>query len=77
MQSQQSDLQNGSYTKELNGNESKDIQGVSDTGLQVSTGRLYENFNNLVAKEKERLGANADIQTTGRNMLGTILGTRR
>jgi len=59
---------------------SKDIQGVvSDTGLQqVSpTGRLYENFNNLIQKEKDRLGANADIQTTGRNMLGTILGTRR
>lgn len=59
---------------------SKDIQGiVSDTGLQeVSpTGRLYENFNNLIQKEKDRLQANADIQTTGRNMLGTILGTRR
>ena len=58
----------------------KDIQDVvSETGLQEisPTGRLYENFNNLVAKEKERLGANADIQTTGRNMLGTILGTRR
>jgi hypothetical protein len=52
---------------------------VSETGLQeVSpTGRLYENFNNLIQKEKDRLGANADIQTTGRNMLGTILGTRR
>ena len=52
---------------------------AAETGLQeVSpTGRLYENFNNLIQKEKDRLQANADIQTTGRNMLGTILGTRR
>jgi hypothetical protein len=58
----------------------KNIQGVvAETGLQeVSpTGRLYENFNNLIQREKDRLQANADIQTTGRNMLGTILGTRR
>ncbi len=58
----------------------KDIQGVvGQTGLQeVSpTGRLYENFNNLVQKEKDRLQANDDIQNTGRLMLGTILGTRR
>jgi len=41
------------------------------------TGRLYENFNNLIAKEKDRLEANDDIQNTGRLMLGTILGTRR
>ena len=59
---------------------SKNIQGVvAETGLQEisPTGRLYENFNNLIQKEKDRLQANADIQTTGRNMLGTILGTRR
>jgi len=82
---QQSDLQEmalGPTVSELEAGNvgSKDIQGVvSDTGLQeVSpTGRLYENFNNLIQKEKDRLGANADIQTTGRNMLGTILGTRR
>jgi len=58
----------------------RDIQGVvSETGMQeVSpTGRLYENFNNLIAKEKDRLQANDDIQNTGRLMLGTILGTRR
>ena len=82
---QQSDLQEmalGPTVSELEAGNvgSKDIQDVvSETGLQEisPTGRLYENFNNLVAKEKERLGANADIQTTGRNMLGTILGTRR
>jgi hypothetical protein len=58
----------------------RNIQGVvAETGLQEisPTGRLYENFNNLIQKEKDRLQANADIQTTGRNMLGTILGTRR
>tara|TARA_R110002020_G_scaffold123564_1_gene280217 strand:+ start:1397 stop:2365 length:969 start_codon:yes stop_codon:yes gene_type:complete len=81
-QSELSEMALGPTVSELEAGNigSKDIQGVvSDTGLQqVSpTGRLYENFNNLIAKEKERLGANADIQTTGRNMLGTILGTRR
>ena len=58
----------------------KDIQGVvAQTGLQEisPTGRLYENFNNLVQREKDRLQANDDIQNTGRLMLGTILGTRR
>ena len=58
----------------------KDIQGVvTQTGLQEisPTGRLYENFNNLVQREKDRLQANDDIQNTGRLMLGTILGTRR
>ena len=58
----------------------KNIQDVvEETGAtEVSpTGRLYENFNNLIQREKDRLQANADIQTTGRNMLGTILGTRR
>ena len=82
---QQSELQElalGPTVEELEtGNiGTKDIQGVvAETGLQeVSpTGRLYENFNNLIQKEKDRLQANADIQTTGRNMLGTILGTRR
>ena len=42
---------------------------VSETGMQeVSpTARLYENFNNLNnRKRKDRLQANADIQTTGR-----------
>ena len=81
---QQSELQElalGPTVEELEtGNiGTKDIQGVvAETGLQeVSpTGRLYENFNNLIQKEKDRLQANADIQTTGRNMLGTILGTR-
>jgi len=55
------------------------IRDRSETGMQeVSpTGRLYENFNNLIAKEKDRLEANDDIQNTGRLMLGTILGTRR
>ena len=81
-QSELSDMALGPTVSELEAGNigSKDIQGVvSDTGLQeVSpTGRLYENFNNLIQKEKDRLGANADIQTTGRNMLGTILGTRR
>lgn len=82
---QQSELQElalGPTVSELEAGKigSKDIQGVvAETGLQeVSpTGRLYENFNNLIQKEKDRLQANADIQTTGRNMLGTILGTRR
>jgi hypothetical protein len=58
----------------------RDIQSVvSETGMQEisPTGRLYENFNNLIAKEKDRLQANDDIQNTGRLMLGTILGTRR
>jgi hypothetical protein len=81
-QSELSEMALGPTVSELEAGNvgSKDIQGVvSDTGLQqVSpTGRLYENFNNLIQKEKDRLGANADIQTTGRNMLGTILGTRR
>ena len=81
-QSQLAELALGPTVEELEAGNigSKNIQDVvSETGLQeVSpTGRLYENFNNLIAKEKERLGANADIQTTGRNMLGTILGTRR
>ena len=81
-QSELAELALGPTVEELEAGNvgSKDIQDVvSETGLQEisPTGRLYENFNNLVAKEKERLGANADIQTTGRNMLGTILGTRR
>jgi len=81
-QSQLAELALGPTVEELESGNigTKNIQDVvSETGLQeVSpTGRLYENFNNLIAKEKERLGANADIQTTGRNMLGTILGTRR
>lgn len=82
---QQSELQEmalGPTVEELEAGAigSKDIQGVvAETGLQeVSpTGRLYENFNNLIQREKDRLQANVDIQTTGRNMLGTILGTRR
>lgn len=82
---QQSELQElalGPTVSELEAGKigSKDIQGVvAETGLQeiTPTGRLYENFNNLIQKEKDRLQANADIQTTGRNMLGTILGTRR
>lgn len=81
-QSELAELALGPTVEELESGNigTKNIQDVvSETGLQeVSpTGRLYENFNNLIAKEKERLGANADIQTTGRNMLGTILGTRR
>jgi len=82
---QQADLQElalGPTVEELEAGNigTKNIQGVvAETGLQeVSpTGRLYENFNNLIQREKDRLQANADIQTTGRNMLGTILGTRR
>ena len=82
---QQSELQEvalGPTVQELEtGNiGNRNIQDVvSETGMQeVSpTGRLYENFNNLIAKEKDRLEANDDIQNTGRLMLGTILGTRR
>ena len=81
-QSELAELALGPTVEELESGNigTKNIQDVvSETGLQeVSpTGRLYENFNNLIQKEKDRLGANADIQTTGRNMLGTILGTRR
>jgi hypothetical protein len=39
-------------------------------------GRLYENVDSLIKKEKDRLQANDDIQDTTRLMLGTILGTR-
>jgi len=82
---QQSELQEvalGPTVQELEtGNiGNRNIQDVvSETGMQeVSpTGRLYENFNNLIAKEKDRLQANDDIQNTGRLMLGSILGTRR
>jgi len=82
---QQSELQEmalGPTVEELEAGNigTKNIQDVvEETGAtEVSpTGRLYENFNNLIQREKDRLQANADIQTTGRNMLGTILGTRR
>lgn len=57
----------------------RDVQDQIDTtGMQeVSpTGRLYENVDSLIKKEKDRLQANDDIQDTTRLMLGTILGTR-
>ena len=57
----------------------RDMQDQIDTtGMQeVSpTGRLYENVDSLIKKEKDRLQANDDIQDTTRLMLGTILGTR-
>ena len=50
---------------------------TTDESIMDVSKVTQENFNNLIQKEKDRLGANADIQTTGRNMLGTILGTRR
>lgn len=51
---------------------------IDTTGMQEisPTGRLYENVDSLIKKEKDRLQANDDIQDTTRLMLGTILGTR-
>jgi len=81
-QSELAELALGPTVEELEAGNigTKNIQDVvSETGLQEisPTGRLYENFNNLIAKEKDRLQADDDIQNTGRLMLGTILGTRR